>query len=83
MFHSPRVSRMQRLRLAQGTWVRLQRDLTKGMEVLAPSSSNICPLGHQIRVFEPAIAQVLSFGAAETTGPAHPLPILVLLSTAV
>ena len=36
-----------------------------------------------MRVFESAIAQVPSFGATETTGSTHPLPIFVPLSTMV
>jgi hypothetical protein len=36
-----------------------------------------------MRVFEPAIAQVPSFGATETTGPMHPVPSFVPFGTVV
>jgi len=70
-------------RVAQGTCVRLQRDRAKGTPDRPSSSSKIFPFGHQMRVFEPAIAQVPSFGATETTGPTHPVPSFVPFCTVV
>jgi len=61
----------------------LQSDLTRGIAGFSSASSNISPFGHQIRVFEPAIAHVPSFGATETTGPMHPVPSFVPFGTAI
>src|ERR1044072_2088354 len=76
----PNPTRGQRI---HGTWVRLQSDLTRGTDDFSSPSSNISPFGHQIRVFDPAIAHVASFGAREATGPMQPVPSFVPFGTAI
>jgi hypothetical protein len=65
------------------TWLRLQSDLARATDDRPSPSSNIAPFGHQIRVFEPAIGQIASFGPTEATGPTHPAPSFVPFGTTV